>query len=73
MNYSTEIEKLNKIIEEFDGKYSKLDNSSLFKEEKKIIIPMKRKMYKIHRQSDMIVITLETMKSFGCDDIKNGK
>ena len=73
MNYSTEIEKMNKLISEFDEKFSQLDLASLTKEEKKIFMPMKNKIDKIRRQRDMMVDTLKTMKSFGADDIKIGK
>jgi len=73
MNYSTEIEKLSKVIEEFDENFSQLDIESLSKQEKKIFMPMKRNMDKIRKQRDMMISTLETMKKFGVDDIKIGK
>jgi len=73
MKYSVEIEKLNKLIEEFDAKFGQLDINALTKEEKKIIMPMVKKMDKLRQQRDMMINTLETMKSFGADDITIGK
>jgi hypothetical protein len=70
MQYSVEIKKLNRVIKGYDKLVSRLDVSKLSPAAKKEFKVAEKKMKEIIAQRDMMQETLNTMKSFGANDIK---
>lgn len=72
ISFNDQLKEITRIIDDFDSKFGHINPDELSKEDKKEFVKANKKIDNLRQQKQMLEFSLNTMKSFGCDDIVMG-